>query len=123
MAFGTYQFDDLAGGRARLKEMFHGSHDIVEKYDLELPGVRHDRNDREGGQTAHEGACSERGAPDHHGRAQDDPIEVALHQRVVAGKLCPGKRAGGFPVHADCGEVNDPADPQLLTSSEQARNA
>jgi hypothetical protein len=65
--------------------MFYSSYDIFKQDHLELPGIGHYRNRRESGQASQKRAGAVSSSADHHGGAQDDPIELALHKGLIAG--------------------------------------
>jgi hypothetical protein len=92
-------------------------------HDLERARVRHDRNDRRRGKAAHQGAAAIGGAADDDRRAQDHPVEIAFHQRLVAHALGARELGRRLAVDADRGDLNHATHPGALACTEQRGGA
>ncbi len=117
------QFDNSPAGRSGVEKMLYGPYDVLKQDDLELPGIGHYRKSRESGQASHERAGPIGREADHHGRPQNNPIEVSLHKSLIAGQFGFRKSAGGLPVDADRRKMDDAPNLKLLAGGKEVRNA
>lgn len=93
--------------------------DIVELHHLQQTGSAHQWHDGKRSQTAKESTAPEGTAPQHHGWAQNHPIQVPGFQHLVA-LVLGGRKVGGlFTINADGREVNDATYAKLLAGPKQ----
>ena len=114
---GEIERDPRRGGRRKEKQ--NGRDDVIELHDLERPGIRHHRQYRQRRQAPEQRAAAIGRQPEHDRWAQDHPIEIASHQRLVALPLGPRKRARRLAVDADRRQVDNPPDAGALARREQ----
>jgi hypothetical protein len=82
----------------RVDEHLDRAHHVLEAHDLKQSGIRHDRQPGQCGEAPEKRACAVGSRAEHDGGAQDDPVEIACHQRFVALKLGARKGRGLGPV-------------------------
>ncbi len=97
--------------------------DIIELYDLDASHLRHNRQDRQSREPAEQRAAAISRASDDHRRPQNDPIQIAPHQRLVAGKFGLREPAGRFAIDADRRDMHDPANAHPFAGFEQSGHA
>ena len=75
-------------------------------YDLQRPGAGHHRLDGQSGQAAEQSTPAVSRLTDDNARTQDHSVEIALHESLVAGELCPGEFCRSLAIDTDSGEVD-----------------
>ena len=90
---------------------------------MERPGIGHHRQDRQRRQTPEQRAAAISRRPEHDRRAQDHPIEIAAHQRLVALPLGARKLGRRLAVDADRRQVDNPPDAGAFAGREQRADA
>src|SRR3954453_5425050 len=115
IAMRANELDDLATRRTFLEKIVDRSQDVPKQHNLKLSSAGYYRKEGQSGQSTHQGARPVSSATDHHGRPQNYPVEITLHERSVTGKFCFRKRTRRFLVYPQSREMNDPPDTERLT--------